>query len=127
MISSYLCSKSRSKSITATMAWCFCNRVKCIACFTIFLVLLFPVEYDTHELFCPLLSNVYQMPRVCFKTITWHMYIEMHHLRTFFSCVASCFSYNVMFIYKVFISLLVVCLKNRSEFVLINTDKQWSC
>ena len=37
-------------------------------------MLLFPVDRDTHEIFCRLQSNV------CFKPITW--YIEMHYART---------------------------------------------
>ena len=81
-------------------------------------LLLFPVDRDTQ-------SNVL-MPRVCFKPITW--YIELHHVRTFFSVwrygffvLRDVHSQHV-YLQEESLPPFLSCrmhLKNRSEFVLI--------
>ena len=66
-----------------------------------FLLLLFPVDCDTHKIFFNFILT-FLMPQVCFKPVdTW--YIEMHHVRTFFLCGVMTFSYYVMFIHNMFI------------------------
>ena len=64
-------------------------------------ILLFPVDCDTHDFFAAF-RVTFLMQRVCFKPITW--YIEMHHVRTFFSVCVMAFLYYVfilnMFIFK---------------------------
>ena len=57
------------------------NKMKVID-FRTMLILLIPADRDTHKFFCRLQSNVFDAAS-CFKPITW--YIDMHHVRTFFS------------------------------------------
>ena len=54
----------------------FCNMI------VLWIILLFPVDRDTHEIFYRLQSNVSDAASL-FQTSQW--YIEMHHVRTFFS------------------------------------------
>ena len=50
------------------------------------------------------------MPRVCFKPITW--YIEMHHVRTFFLCVASG-------LFRSALCSFTTCLPSRGKLIVV--------
>ena len=87
-------------------------------------LLLFPVDHDTHDFFATF-RVTFLMPRVCFKQIKW--YIEMHHVRTFFSVWChGFFALRDVHSQRVYqeesLPPFLSCrmhLKNRSEFILI--------